>query len=761
MKKMMVLFLILAVLLVNAVPFPGLAAVTVPSPTQFKAVINATYVDLSWASPGSSVTHTYIERSTDFGEFYTVATPQATTATYRDPGISNGHVYRYRAKHVNGQTSSAYTSEIELVYLYPTGLSSSGLYSDQINLSWTYPVLMVNRTATIKTHIERREEGQSNWVTAYEAPYPETEYRDTGLKPDTLYHYRIRTQYGENSYSNYYPYSSYYSYRTTIALSTALSGFALSGNQIRLEWDPSMLNGYTPILQRMDATGAYNNLPTGSVYDHYNDTGLTPGKAYAYRIYLRSNSGVASPLSEMVEVFTETIAAPFNISALPAAGGKVAVFWEYPFDVESGFEVWRKETGGLWQKLDVCPKNITSYTDYSAEAGKSYTYRVRAYRGSNVYSAFSTSSLLNNADPSNPPPLQIAGLDGYVLVATSDAPAGIKYVLEMRQSINDHWVDYYQVEGGSFLAYLFPSAGDSYDLRLRSENKGNASFGPVYHFFGSVPEPPSGISVLAVGSNRVVLSWKDVTEKEDGYRIYRTVGNDRRMIAKLPKDAQRYADTTVTPGTKVSYDVVAYNPMGESGKITMKGTVPQKPAFTDLASVSWAMDGIQNLCAMGAITQSGDKLFYPARSITRAEFVTMLMKTYAVETTGDFLFSLSDVSRTNWYYPYMMTAVKHKLIIPDEKRSVRPSQALTRLEMASILANFAAYREKMLNSYSTDILNRYSDGYIIGEDDRGLMASLAGDSILPPQGGYRLQLNETVSRAEAAACIYKYWRVYP
>jgi fibronectin type 3 domain-containing protein len=237
----------------------------------------------------------------------------------------------------------------------------------------------------------------------YEAPYPETEFRDVGLKPNTLYHYRIRTKYSDGTYSQYIPYGSSVKVRTSIPLTTSLWGFALGDSYIRLEWDASVLSNYTLALQRQDSDGNYHTIFSTKTADHYIDYGLTAGKAYFYRIYLYSDNSMSSPYSETVEVFTESIPAPSNCAALPMAGGQITVTWNYPYAVESGFEVFRKENDGPYERIAVLPKNSSSYQDHSAVYGNSYTYKVRAYRGSNVYSAFTTSPVVVTLNPLSPP----------------------------------------------------------------------------------------------------------------------------------------------------------------------------------------------------------------------------------------------------------------------------------------------------------------------------------------------------------------------
>lgn len=732
------------------------------APQGFKAQINGSAVDISWTKVPSGVSYTLIEKSTGTGEFQVIASIHSGINSFKDNNVANGHIYRYRARNFNASGFSSYSGEVEIAFLYPVSLNTANYFSDQVNLVWTYPALAQHRTVNIKTLVERREDGKSNWETVYEAPYPETEFWDVGLKPNTLYHYRIRTQYSDGSYSQYIPYGTSVTARTSIPLTTSLWGYALSDSYIRLEWDASALNDHTLILQKQDPDGNFITIYTTRTDDHYIDYGLTAGKPYYYRMHLFSSNGMSSPFTETVEIKTESIPAPSNGAATSMAGGQITVTWNYPYEVESGFEVFRKEGSGPYERIAVVAKNSSAYQDHSAVYGASYTYKVRAFRGSNAYSAFTTSAEVINAQPNEPPQLIMAPMQGYLLVGCDSAPEGITYALEMRTGgINGKWTDLKSAQGTALIYYLFPNESMEMELRLRAENKGNIRYGQVYRFFGSVPEAPADLKVTGLGSNRVMLSWTDNTEKEEGYRIYRTVSGKRSLLAAISGDAEGYTDSQPIAGAPVKYEVVAYNIMGESKSASVQTTVPQKPSFRDTANLTWAASAIDALCGLGAFSQSSDRLFNPNRTITRAEFVTMMLKTYGIMPSGNYLFSLKDVSRDAWYYGYMMTAVKFGILIPDENGRAYPEAAMTREELAVTLTNLLACRGKPLNVYSQEVLTRYRDAYMIPDALKGVFASLGADSIFPPQGGQFLDYQAPVTRAEGAAVLYRFWRVYP
>lgn len=736
---------------------------TLAAPGDFTARIEDNYILITVEGAGTGQ-YTAIERSTDSGDFKVITALGPGITSFKDYSVSNGHVYKYRARRRSDKSSSPYTQEIEIIYLYPQYLSITGVYSDQINLEWSYPQLLVPRTVTYETVIERKAEGKSGWTVIDTVPFYQTQFRDHRLDPDTVYYYRIRTRYAENQYSRYIPSTSGVYRRTKIDLATPLTGFAVTERKIRLDWDREALGDYTVYLQRLDSFGEYETIYSSSEADHYIDSSdeITPGEEYTYRLYVRSSKDSVSAYSESVTIKAETIPAPSQLAAKPGPYGRINLTWEYPYDVESGFEIWRKEEGRTWQKVDEVGRNTYTWTDYSALTDTKYRYRIRAVRGENVFSDFAVSNQVNNAEPSEPGRLYFLSLGSYMLIGTDDSiPEGVTYTLEFRKDINDEWTEYTLGQReGNLLVYFFPASGTAYDFRIRSNNQGNITYGPVYHLPASVPDAPQNLRVAYMGSNRVLLSWNDMATTEEGYFVYRTINGKRTLIARLDKDTTNFADTGVTPGINVHYEVSSFNARGESGAASIDVSVPQKAAFRDLGGYEWCRDAVNALAASGVISQNSEGLFRPSADITRAEFVTMLLKSYGIVPESDFLFTVKDVPRNSWYYPYMMTAVKLGIIIPDSEGRTYPSATVTRENMAVLLSRFLASQNRKLGTVSVSYLDRFTDGYLVRDDVKGIVSSLAADGILPPQGGLTLDIGKKVTRAEAAVVLYRFSAKY-
>ena len=767
-RKKAILFILLAFIL-TSMNFTLLtetshAATTLNPPTDFKAEIYGYYIQLSWVTQESSYTYALVERSTDNGGFIPLTTIYSGVASFRDYAVINGHSYKYRVKVFSLNDSSAYTKELELLYIYPSELTFSTPYQGQVDLNWAYPTFSTNSTMTYQTRIERRLMGETNWIHVATVSSTQTNYRDSGLDPDAYYFYRIRALRSDGSSSPWYPHEIGLTTKTNVPLSTSLSGYAVSDDQIKLEWDrlPTNLSGSSIAIEKRNAVGNYEIIYTsyGDNDTSYIDKNLTKGTTYYYRLYVQSRYGNSSERTEAIGIATETLPAPSGISAT-LAGERIVLNWSYPYTVESGFEIWRKASGvGVYEKIAVVPRNTETYADLSVENGQTYTYRVRAYRGTSAFSAFNTANAVINAKPDAPGPIVFYTADSVLfLYSSEDVPAGMTYTMEYRTDINQPWISYKSSTGSYLNAhYLFNSYTQA-EFRIKSDNSGLFTYSPVFSFYGALPDRVQSLTAPYVGSARVLLTWTNRTQKNDGFRIYRTVDGVRKLLGTEAKNATSYTDSSAPTGKTVLYEVVPYNIVGEAYSTAITVAVPQKAAYTDIQNYSWSWEAINTLSQRGPLPGAGATLFNPSGTMRRDEFIRLVLSSFSIPYESSYVFALEDVVRDGIYYRDMITAVKLGLIHPDGQGKVYPAKAVTREEIAVILNNVLSLKGTPLYAYSTSLIEGYSDYYQIPDALKGIAASLAGTGILSGSNG-RLDLTRNASRAEAVTMVYRTLSAY-
>jgi hypothetical protein len=78
--------------------------------------------------------------------------------------------------------------------------------------------------------------------------------------------------------------------------------------------------------------------------------------------------------------------------------------------------------------------------------------------------------------------------------------------------------------------------------------------------------PPSNLIVQTSVCDQIVLTWRDNSDNENGFKIERSLdGSTFNQIDTVGQDVISYSDTTVAENTTYHYQVRAYNTGGDSG----------------------------------------------------------------------------------------------------------------------------------------------------------------------------------------------------
>ncbi|NBD24471.1 M20/M25/M40 family metallo-hydrolase [Paenibacillus glycinis] len=164
------------------------------------------------------------------------------------------------------------------------------------------------------------------------------------------------------------------------------------------------------------------------------------------------------------------------------------------------------------------------------------------------------------------------------------------------------------------------------------------------------------------------------------------------------------------------------NPTEPTTPTDPTGPVLGAPAFTDLGPVaSWAKDAIESLASKGIVKGIDDKgSFAPLKQVTRAEFLTMLVRAFDLKAENATI-SFSDVKSGAWYYEAVAAAVEAGIAQGVGGGKFDPNRPITREEMAIMAANLLSTIKDL---QVTDVAGQLSKF-----KDQGSMASYAKEAI--------------------------------
>lgn len=178
--------------------------------------------------------------------------------------------------------------------------------------------------------------------------------------------------------------------------------------------------------------------------------------------------------------------------------------------------------------------------------------------------------------------------------------------------------------------------------------------------------------------------------------------------------------------------------------------------FADVSS-HWAKDAVNNMGSRMVVTGIGNGSYEPDRSITRAEFATIVVRALGLaQSTGESGFG--DVSLSDWFNGYVGTATAYGLITGYNSTSYGPNETITREQAMTILAR--AMKKTGLGVTLTDseiasFLAAYTDGCAVSGYAKTSVAACLKTGVINGRSASTLSPKGYVTRAEVAVMVQR------
>lgn len=108
--------------------------------------------------------------------------------------------------------------------------------------------------------------------------------------------------------------------------------------------------------------------------------------------------------------------------------------------------------------------------------------------------------------------------------------------------------------------------------------------------------------------------------------------------------------------------------------------------FTDVQTSHKNFEAINFLQEEGILKGYNDGSFKPGKSVTRAEFLKIIIEGSDLETDQTEEIPFKDVSEKAWYYPYVQKAYHEKFVNGYDDGTFKPEQTINKVEALKILA---------------------------------------------------------------------------
>ncbi|MDN4604964.1 endo-1,4-beta-xylanase [Paenibacillus sp. F6_3S_P_1C] len=179
-------------------------------------------------------------------------------------------------------------------------------------------------------------------------------------------------------------------------------------------------------------------------------------------------------------------------------------------------------------------------------------------------------------------------------------------------------------------------------------------------------------------------------------------------------------------------------------------------SFDDVQNVLWAKQAVEAMAARDIIKGISDDSFAPAASITRADFITLLVRALELKGSGTNGAAFSDVQPTAHYAEAVAIAKELGIASGFEDRTFKPDSSISRQDMMVLTAK--ALKAAGKQSAGNGNLAPYSDAASISTYAMDSVASLVGSGIVNGKND-KIAPAEPLTRAEAAMVLYRIWEM--
>ncbi|MEE1002247.1 MAG: SH3 domain-containing protein [Acutalibacteraceae bacterium] len=438
---------------------------------------------------------------------------------------TNGWVMLNYAKYANDQSTD---NSLISTCLYNVENTANG-----ISLQWK----KVNGADGYK--IFRKEEGKSAYLLTHTVTSKNTvSYVDKNVTQKQYYYY-ITAYKGNVSATK----SAVC--RIEFVKSTTLKSLSKLSNGFKISW--TKLSGATgyQVLRRNDGDDSFVKIATvDSSKSEYSDTKAVGGIKYFYTVKAVSSAGVSGAPNALSGIYIGGV----KVTSASNTKTSVTINWSSSYNVD-GYYVYRKKQSEKNAKKTATVKGAsnTSYTDKTVAKSTSYTYYVKAYKGSSV----SSSSPAFTTKIYTPPTVNSIKTSTLGLTVSWKAVLGIKKYNLYRKAYGESSYKKIATVNGTSYTDKTAVSGKKYYYRPSSvSDAGTESYkgGSKSSWFFST----TNISSATATKNGLKIAWKSVSGAVS-YSVYKYERKKYTLLGTVKSSS--FTDKTAKAGTSRIYAI--------------------------------------------------------------------------------------------------------------------------------------------------------------------------------------------------------------
>ncbi len=552
---------------------------TAPSVPTGVDASDGSYLDrivVVWQSVARAVRYEVWRASSENGPYAKVG--EASATTYSDEAITVNTTYWYKVKACN-RAGCSELSEADSGYAagtgvpaVPTGVTATdGAYLDRVRVTWT--------AAAGATQYQVWRDVAQGGPYNLRGTVTGTLYDDMDAAPGVVYWYKVKAcnALGCSAFSA--PDSGFTFATAPDPVTNVQASDGTYSDRVRVTWTASA-GAATYEVHRAPSEGGTYTLRGTTAGTSYDDTGVTQGTTYWYRVKACNTAG-CSAFSVPDSGYASTgggggggggggtgqlPAQPQNVRASDGTDKeKIVVTWSSVTGADR-YEVWRSTTGNDADFTRYGETTATSFQDTAPTMCQVYWYRVRAgnaagwgpdsvadsgYRGGTLEQV-NTSKIKVTVTPATATTADVkleweAVKDATLFDVRYEiwrrGPAGAAALVHTTAALGTlTWTDTGRPLGTTF--YYKIRAVSTYSCIVAGPFSGEVTATVACN-----PTPPATVTATKQSANSIKVDWSEVTGAT-GYEVYRsTSATGAYTKVHGPTSELTYTDTGLPAGT--------------------------------------------------------------------------------------------------------------------------------------------------------------------------------------------------------------------
>ena len=190
---------------------------------------------------------------------------------------------------------------------------------------------------------------------------------------------------------------------------------------------------------------------------------------------------------------------------------------------------------------------------------------------------------------------------------------------------------------------------------------------------------------------------------------------------------------------------------------------PVKKTFEDIDDYPWAKEAIETLATLGIIQGTSETTFDPSSNITRADFITLLvrmLKLFELIPEEEFGETFDDVEEGMYYYEPIGIAYKLGIVKGIGANKFNPSGQITREDLMVMVARALILSNKVTTTGTYDDISKFNDVSQVSDYAVESIALLVREGIIIGNPDNTINPKGNATRAETAVILYRVYLKY-